>query len=232
VKLAIMQPYFFPYIGYWQLINTVDLFVIYDDVNYKKGGWINRNRILINGEPSYITVPINKSSSYKRICDTSLQLTLFWREKLVKMVWTTYQKAPYFKEIFPIIENLIRYETDNLADYLAYQLKTLARYMGISTQFVLSSRHYENSNLTGQNRVVDICCQENATVYINLQGGLSLYSKDAFSLHGIELKFIIPTAICYKQFRTETVPWLSIIDVMMFNSQSQINLLLNKFELV
>ena len=79
MKIAIMQPYFFPYIGYWQLIHAVDHFVIYDDVNYIKGGWINRNRILINGKPAYITVPLHKASAFKRICDTDLQPSPFWR---------------------------------------------------------------------------------------------------------------------------------------------------------
>jgi hypothetical protein len=95
-SLAIMQPYFFPYLGYWQLIHAVDRFIIYDDVNYIKGGWINRNRLLINGEPSYITVPLNQSSSNKRICDIALDQSSLWRNKLVKMVEMTYRKSPYF----------------------------------------------------------------------------------------------------------------------------------------
>jgi hypothetical protein len=232
MKLAIMQPYFFPYIGYWQLIHAVDRFVIYDDVNYIKGGWINRNRILINGEPAYITAPLYKSSSYNRICGISLQPSPVWRGKLVKMVETTYRKAPRFTEVFPVIEKLIRHEADNLSDYLAHQLQTLAAFMGINTVFVVTSRCYGNNDLSGQERILDICKREGANTYINPQGGQALYDRVAFTQCGVDLKFLIPSTIEYKQFGAVHVPWLSIIDVMMFNSPSQLRTLLNKYELV
>lgn len=232
MKLAIMQPYFFPYIGYWQLIHAVDRFVIYDDVNYIKGGWINRNRILINGEPTYITVPLYQSSSYKRICDTDLQPSPMWRNKLVKMVETTYRKSPCFVEVFPVVEQLIRYETDNLSDYLAYQLQNLVAFIGIDTEFIVTSRCYGNNYLSGQARIIDICAQEGATVYINPQGGQTLYDHVAFAKCGVDLKFLTPSTIEYKQFGSVQMPWLSIIDIIMFNSQSQLRTLLSQYELV
>lgn len=232
MKLAIMQPYFFPYIGYWQLIHAVDRFVIYDDVNYIIRGWVNRNRILINGEPSYITMPLQQASQNKRICDISLQPSPIWRNKLVKSVETAYRKAPCFAEVFPVIERVIRHEADNLSDYLAHQLQTLAAFMGTNTEFVVSSRCYENNDLPGQARILDICKHEGATSYINPQGGQALYERDDFTQCGIDLKFLIPSAIEYKQFGATHVPWLSIIDVMMFNSKSQLSTLLNKYELV
>jgi hypothetical protein len=232
MKLAIMQPYFFSYIGYWQLIHVADRFVIYDDVNYIKGGWINRNRILINGEPTYITVPLQQPSPYKRICDTSLQPLSIWRDKLVKMVETTYRKAPFFAEVYPLIEKLIRHEADNLSNYLSYQLQAMASFMGINTGFVVTSRCYENNDLSGQARILDICKREGATAYINPQGGQALYERTAFTQYGMDLQFLIPSAIKYKQFGTTHVLSLSIIDVMMFNSKSQLRMLLNKYELV
>jgi WbqC-like protein family len=232
MKLAIMQPYFFPYIGYWQLIHAVDRFVIYDDVNYIKGGWINRNRILINGEPTYITVPLYQSSSYKRICDISLQSSPVWRDKLVKMVETTYRKAPCFAEVFSVVESVIRHDADSLSDYLVYQLQTLSIFMGIKTEFVVASRCYENNDLSGQARILDICKREGANTYINPQGGQALYDRVTFTRCGLELKFLIPSAIEYKQFGSTHQPWLSIIDVMMFNSRSQLITLLNKYEFV
>lgn len=227
-----MQPYFFPYIGYWQLIHAVDRFVIYDDVNYIKNGWINRNRILINGEPRYITMPLRKASPNKRICDISLQSAPIWRDKLVKMVETTYRKAPYYGEIFPLVEDVLFYEADNLADFLAYQLKVLSRFMGITTVFIVTSRCYENNDLSGQQRVLDICKREGAITYINPQGGQALYHQESFAEDGMDLKFLLTSAIRYKQFGTLHVPWLSIIDVLMFNSKSQLHTLLNKYELV
>jgi len=214
-NLAIMQPYFFPYIGYWQLIHAVDRFVIYDDVNYIKGGWINRNRILINGEPAYITVPLHQSSSYKRICDIALQASPIWRDKMVKAVEMTYRQSPLFAEVFPVIEQLIRHEVDNLSDYLAYQLQTLATFMNITTEFVVTSRCYENNDLSGQERLLDICRREGATTYINPQGGQALYDVEAFRNVAIDLRFIIMRPLPYKQRSGGFIPYLSIIDALM-----------------
>ena len=157
MRIAIMQPYFFPYIGYWQLIHAVDRFVIYDDVNYIIRGWINRNRILINGEPSYITVPLQQASQNRHICEIYLQAHPIWRDKLVKSVATAYRKAPCFAEVFSVIERIIRHDADNLSDYLVHQLQTLSAFMGINTKFVVTSRCYKNNDLSGQERILDIC---------------------------------------------------------------------------
>lgn len=235
MKLAIMQPYFFPYIGYWQLINAVDRFVIYDDVNYIKKGWINRNRILINGAPVYITVPLHEASQFKHICDTTmipLNPSPLWRSKLVKMVEVTYRKTPYFEVVFPIIEKLICYETDNLSDYLAHQLQTLSVFMNINTEFVLTSRCYGNSELSGQKRIIDICKREHAAIYINPQGGQTLYDPKAFQSAGINLRFIVMKPIPYKQRCTEFIPFLSIIDALMEIGADGIKEHLDAFELI
>ena len=120
----------------------MDKFIIYDDVNYIKGGWINRNRILINGKPVYITVPLHKASPYKRICDILLQDSQAWQDRLVKMVEITYRKAAYFDEVFPVIEKLIRHPVMNLSDYLSHQIQTLVIFMNINTELVTTSRSY------------------------------------------------------------------------------------------
>lgn len=232
MKLAIMQPYFFPYLGYWQLIHAVNRFVIYDDVNYIKGGWINRNRILINGAPSYITVPLHHPSPFKRICDTSLQPSSSWRDRQVKMVEVTYRKAPRFAVVFPLLERLIRHETDSLPDYLAHQLRTLSAFMGIDTEFVSSSRCYANSNLPGQARLLDICVREGATIYINPAGGRELYNPDAFRACGIDLRFIVMRSFPYRQRSRGFVPYLSIIDALMEIGPIETRKHLDAFELV
>lgn len=215
MKLAIMQPYFFPYVGYWQLLRAVDRFVIYDDVNYIKGGWINRNRILINGKPSYITVPLYHASPNRKICDISMQSSLDWRKKMIKSIENTYRKAPSFSEVFPIIEKLISYKTDNLVEYLTQQLSTLATLLGIKTEFVVASSCYQNNDMTGQERVIDICKNEGATTYINPQGGQTLYDTETFQNAGIDLRFIIMHPMPYKQRTAGFVPYLSIIDALM-----------------
>jgi WbqC-like protein len=232
MKLAIMQPYFFPYIGYWQLIHAVDRFVIYDDVNFIKRGWVNRNRILINGQPTHITASIVKASQNKRICDLSLDPWPVWKNKMIKSIEMAYRKAPYFSEVYPLIKKLVHQETDNLSTYLSSQLKVIASFMGINAEFVVASRSYEDNDLSGQARILDICKREGATTYINLQGGQALYERTLFTQCGIDLKFLIPSNVEYTQFGSVCVPWLSIIDVMMFNSQDQLRTLLNKYELV
>lgn len=232
MKLAIMQPYFFPYIGYWQLIHAADRFVIYDDVNYIKGGWINRNRILINGAPHYLTVPLHQSSPNKRINEISVQASSAWRNKMIKTVENTYRKAAFFEEVFPIIEKLIGYGVDSLAEYLANQIQVLAKFMGIKTEFVVSSRHYSNSDLSSQARVLDICKREGATTYINAQGGQSLYNVDVFSASGINLCFLIMCPLPYKQRTPVFMPYLSIIDALMEVGSIQIKQHLDEFDLI
>ena len=233
MKLAIMQPYFFPYIGYWQLIRAVDRFVIYDDVNYIKRGWINRNRILINSVPSYITVPLHKSSQFKLICETTLESSFFWREKLIKAIAVTYGRAPSFADVFPVLERLIRYETNSLSEYLTHQLRALATLMGIETEFVTTSRTYQNRRLAGQERILDICKREQATTYVNPQGGQELYDPKVFKERGTDLRFLVMRPVRYRQrSAAEFVPNLSIIDVLMEVGPGEIRQQLDAFDLV
>lgn len=212
--IAIMQPYFYPYIGYWQLMRAVDKFIMYDDVNYIKGGWINRNRILVQGAPAFITVPLVDSSPYKRIHTLEMQPTA-WRERLLKTLAQTYSKAACFGEVFPVVEALVLHKENNLADYLVYQLQGLARFMGITTEFVVTSLPYANDHLSGQARVIDICCQEKADVYINAIGGQELYAADAFHQAGVDLRFLRMQALPYRQRAADFVPYLSILDALM-----------------
>ena len=215
MKIAIVQPYFFPYIGYWQLIRAADRFIIYDDVNYIKGGWINRNRILINGKSTFITLPLYHSSPNKKIHDIALHSSPVLQDKLVKMIQITYRKAPFYAEVFPIIEELIRQQISNLSEYLANQLKTLGVFMGIKTEFILTSRCYGNSHLSGEKRVIDICKREHATTYINSKGGRDLYNTESFRRNGIKLRFLVMRPLPYKQKTECFIPYLSIIDALM-----------------
>lgn len=231
MKLAIMQPYYFPYIGYWQLIQSVDRFVIYDDVNYIKRGWVNRNRILINGEPRFITVPLQSSSQNKRICDIQLQPSNGWRNKSLRMLEVTYGRSLYFDDVFPVLENMIANGACNLAEYLAGMVTSLMGWMDIKTDVVLSSRIYGNDNVSGEKRIMDICKRENADIYVNPQGGRELYTPELFSGNSIDLFFLKTKEHKYKQFGNEFVPWLSIIDVMMFNSQDEIREMLLEYDL-
>ena len=232
MKLAIMQPYLFPYIGYFQLIQAADRFVVYDDVNYIKGGWINRNRILIGGEARYFTLPPRGASPNKRIYEIPLGDVAFWRKKFLKALQQEYRRAPHFEETFGLVEKLCHYETGNLAEFLLNSLKGVCEWLGIETEVVPSSRAYGNAKLRGQARVLDICLREKADVYINPIGGRSLYSADEFRERGVELRFLESRTVEYPQDRREFVPQLSIVDVMMFNPKSRIREMLGAYSLV
>jgi WbqC-like protein family len=232
MKMAIMQPYFFPYIGYWQLIHAVDRFIIYDDVNFIKRGWVNRNRILINGEATYIVAPIIKASQNKKICDLSLDPWPVWKDKMVKSIEMAYRKSPFFAQLYPLIEKLICHEADNLSDYLSHQLQAMASFTGIKTEFVVTSRFYGNNDLSGEARILDICKREGATTYINPQGGQALYDTETFHNAAIDLRFIVMRPISYKQRANRFVPHLSIIDALMEIGPVEIMHHLDAFDLV
>lgn len=215
MKLAVMQPYFFPYIGYWQLVHAADKFVVLDDVNFIKAGWVNRNRILVNGKPTYITVPIQKASQNRLICDTNRAPSQLWCEKTLKTVTLAYRRAPYLDQIFPDLSRMLQDEACNLSDYLVHQLQALVSLMGIDTPITTSSRSYANSHLRGQERILDICRQESASEYINLPGGHALYDSVAFSAQGITLRFLVTYPIPHPQRASRFIPNLSIIDTLM-----------------
>lgn len=231
MKLGIVQPYFFPYIGYWQLINAVDRYVIYDDVNYINRGWINRNRILLNGEPRFINVQMKNASQNKLINEVELHKDDTYTKKLVRTLETCYGRAPYFKVAMPFIESIIKTDETSLARYLELSIRRICEYLSIETEIVVSSQISKNKELKGQERIIDICKGLGAHEYINPIGGQALYSRETFDSCGIKLNFHCINNIKYRQFTNEFVPNLSIIDVMMFNDKDTIRRMLTEYEL-
>ena len=231
MKIAIMQPYFFPYIGYWQLINTVDKFIILDDVNFIKKGYINRNFIISNNNRVRINLPINKISQNKLIINHTISDDEKWKNKLLLTIKQNYNSASFYKSVFPLLENIILYKEQNLSNYLHYQIIKITEYLKINTEIIETSTKYNIIDKKGQERILDICKKENAKTYINAIGGKELYSVDEFKKNGIELKFIKTGDITYKQFNNEFIPNLSIIDVMMHNSVEEIKQMLNSYTL-
>lgn len=221
-RIAIMQPYFFPYIGYFQLLYHTDLFVFLDDVNFIKRGWINRNRILINDEPKYLTVPCKNISQNRLIKDIKHDLDKRTREKLLKKVRLAYKRAPYFTSVYPIVKKVFNADTSTISELASLSVKEVCNYLKLETGFIYSSGKYSNTELGRSDRLIDICKKENAEIYINSLGGVELYDKSYFKKKGISLKFLAPKFTSYKQFNTEFTPALSIIDVMMFNAPAQI----------
>ena len=232
MKLGIMQPYFFPYIGYWQLVNLVDQFVIYDDVNYIKRGWINRNRILVEGKALYFHVPVRKASQNKRINQIEIFLDEDTKRKKLKTIELAYKKAPYFDFVYPLVKDIVNNQQENLSEYLADSLRLIADYLKIETEFIISSKIKKDNDLKSQDKIIDICKRLGADEYYNAIGGLELYSAKLFAENEIQLFFVQTNDIRYKQFGDKFIANLSILDVMMFNSVEQISKMLKEYTLV
>ncbi|AIY05662.1 hypothetical protein Plano_1697 [Planococcus sp. PAMC 21323] len=233
MKVGIMQPYFFPYIGYWQLIKAVDKYVIYDDVNYKKRGWINKNNILVNGEAKPISLRTLKVSQNKRINEIEIDHDMIYKKKLLKTIKEAYSKAPYFEDVFKFVEKIINQTESNLAMYLTNSIKEICAYLDIHTEIIRSSELVKNEHHRGQEKILEICDLLSADEYLNAAGGILLYSAQDFQARGIELEIINTNHISYQQRDAkEFVPNLSIIDVMMFNSPEEINAMLSDFSVL
>jgi hypothetical protein len=216
MRLAIMQPYFFPYIGYFQLIAAVDMFIVYDNIKYTKKGWISRNRMLQNGKDAMFSLSLKSDSDSLDVCERELAAD-FNRDKLLNQFNGAYRRAPYFAQTFPLVEQIVRHEDTNLFRFLHHSIVRTCEHLGIATEIRISSGIVIDHDLKNQDKVLALCAAVGATTYVNAIGGMELYSKETFREKGIELKFIKSKPFEYAQFGDAFVPWLSIIDVMMFN---------------
>lgn len=232
MKLGIMQPYFLPYIGYFQLIAAVDTFIIYDNIKYTKKGWINRNRMLQNCKDAVFSLQLKKDSDYLNVAQRELSAD-FSREKLLNKFQGAYIKAPFFKEVFPLLQNIIYYPDNNLFRYIQHSLIQVCDYLNINTHIRISSEVLVDNDLKGQDKVLGICDVMGADTYINMIGGLELYDRDIFRSRNIDLFFIKSLEFEYPQFCSDFVPWLSILDVLMFNSPETVHTTIySQYELI
>lgn len=229
-KIAIMQPYFFPYIGYFQLINAVDEFVVYDNIQYTKKGWINRNRFLLNGKDQYFTLPLKKDSDYLNINERHLADDYNkLNERQLRKLENAYRKAPYLKEVMPLLSECFLCQKDNLFDFIYNSIEKVNNFLGIETKITISSGIEKNNVLhKGVERVKNICKILSADSYLNPIGGIVLYNKIDFEKNEIRLNFLKTNNIQYTQFKNDFIPFLSIIDILMFNSKEEVNWLINK----
>lgn len=232
MKLGIMQPYFMPYIGYFQLINAVDKYVIYDDVNYIKAGWINRNRILINNEIKYFNINLKKASQNKLINEIEILNDEKSLLKEIKKIEYNYKKAPFYKEAFELLSNVMLSQKENLGEFNENAIKSICSYLSINTQIITSSSIRKDNNLKGEDKIIHICNILKADEYYNAIGGVDLYHEDKFKNKNINLKFIKTNNIQYKQFTNKFANNLSILDVIMFNSKEKIKEYLLDYEIV
>lgn len=234
-KIAIMQPYVFPYLGYFQLINAVDEFVFYDDVSFIKQGWINRNRILQNGKELLFTIPLKKQSSNNLIKETLIHEMLYkkWQINFQKSLYQSYNKAPHFEVVFDIIKDILN-DAVNISNLAIKSIRSCSNYIGLKPQYSVSSIDCSGSfSLRRGDRLIEICKQKNCKTYINPIGGKDLYAKEKFKKETIDLLFFKPDLSAYFQYnKHKFISGLSIIDVMMFNSPDEIRDMLTKYTLV
>ena len=216
MRVGIMQPYFLPYIGYFQLIAAVDMFILYDNIKYTKKGWINRNRMLLNGKDVMFSLPLKSDSDSLDVCERELAVD-FNRDKLLNQFKGAYRRAPYFEQTFPLIEQIVRYQDANLFRYIHHSIVKTCEHLGITTEIKISSEIAIDHTLQGQDKVIALCEAVSAKAYVNAIGGMELYSKEMFWEKDIELKFIKSLPFEYAQYGDPFVSWLSIIDVMVFN---------------
>jgi len=236
MKIGVMQPYLFPYLGYFQLMNISDIFVLHDDVQYIKGGWINRNRLLLNGEPRLFTFAVKKMDYSLNINQRIFTDSLYQDKlKLIRFLHMNYRKAPYLESTVKVVETILADDCINVAEFLYHSLLTMQIYLGLTSCCILkSSGLNKEDKLYAQDRVINIVEVLKGDHYINPIGGTVLYDKQVFSDRDIKLNFIRTdfSRSGYSQFDKPFVPGLSIIDVLMFNSKNRIVQMLEEYELL
>ena len=221
-----------PYIGYFQLINSADHFIVADNMQYTKRGWFNRNRILENGESKLFTIPLKKCNHRVNVDQRFLaNNSIKERNRILKQIQCNYAKAPYFTDNYPIVRKLFLDKENNLFEYIYKSIVEICSALDISTKIYILSSINVNHNQPAQDRIIEVCKHFEADVYINSIGGKELYDKTVFNNNGIDLKLIKSKDIQYQQFSHNFVPWLSIIDVLMFNDIEKVKGYLNEYEL-
>lgn len=232
-NIAIMQPYFFPYIGYFQLVNAVDVFVFYDDVNFIKKGWISRNNFLIGGKAKLFSVPLSSVSQNKLINEVELAIDDKWKQRFFKTLALNYKKAPHYEAVVELIKRVLEAPNKTISDLAIASVKQVAAYLDILTDFETSSIRYANSRgLEKADRLIAITKENGSLNYINPIGGKELYQKEYFDNQSVKLSFIKSQLISYRQFDNEFVQGLSIVDVLMFNNKECVKNQLKNYELV
>jgi hypothetical protein len=254
MKLAAMQPYFFPYLGYFQLISAVDKFILYDNLNYIRHEWVSRNRLLpVHGQPTYFIVPLKEQSTYSKIRDILINNRTDWRRKICKQIELNYRRSPFFDEVYPLVEKALAGKEDHLTTLNSATIQLVCAFLELPTIIVTDISEYEaleielsrsdsdviafymrQQGLSDSKtiRVLEICNKEGAGTYINAIGGQALYDKQIFTRSGINLYFLQSLPYTYHQNSTEFYPGLSILDVLMNCGKAGTRRLLNKYELI
>ena len=232
MKVGIMQPYFLPYLGYWQLMNAVDRYIILDDVPFIRRGWIHRNRIQNHGETQWLTIPITGASQNRKICELDLARSERVWHKLRRSVQLAYCHAPQYAQGKTVFDRILNFSEDNLSLFLSNSIYEITSYLAIDTEIVRASDLKYDRSLRGSERILELCGRMGADSYYNAVGGQALYNAEQFVGRGITLRFVrMNEKLVYPQGRHNFCPGLSVLDAMMYNDVEQMQLLLSQFTL-
>jgi hypothetical protein len=232
--VSIMQPYFFPYLGYFQLIAQSDIFVFYDDVQFIKRGWVHRNRILRDGQACWVTLPVVRVREHYNFAINERRYRLDPADisRLLRQIETAYRKAPRFREIFPLMQEIMEFRNANIAAFNVNLISRIAAHLGLRARLLLSSDICKDEQLIGQDRIIDICKRLGATRYVNAVGGARLYQAERFEHEGLDLRFLEVGTSVYPEHKQGGLPFLSIIHTLMFSSVEVVAGMLNDCRLV
>lgn len=232
MRVAIMQPYFLPYIGYWQLIQAVDKFVVLDDVNYINRGWINRNRISVSGEPHWMTLPLVGASQNRMISQIDLMPDDGWKSGLIKKVEDSYRGEALFQPTMQVFRELLECAQGNLSIFLSSSIQRICRLLEIATYIIPTSRIFHKEDLKGQHRILDICSRLGADEYLNPPGGRDLYDSELFAGRGIKLMFLgAAQPDLGLKSGSQGGETLSLLDTLMMNPLENIRATVSKFQI-
>jgi hypothetical protein len=231
--LSIMQPYIFPYLGYFHLIEATDQIVFYDDVNYIKRGWINRNRILLEKSDFLFTIPVEKASQNKFINEIKPLITPDFTGKFFNQIEAAYKKAPYYQDVIKMLHSVFSAKQNDITDLTINSITSVYTYLGKEIKWTKSSvLSPETKGMGKADRLIQITKDLGYKNYINANSGQDIYHKEYFKNKGVQLNFVKSKKIEYKQFNHKFVPWLSIIDVLMFNDSEAIKEFFSAFEII
>jgi hypothetical protein len=230
MKLAAMQPYFFPYLGQFDLLNRADIWIAYDPAQYIRHGWVNRNRVL-HPESGwhYIVVPLQKHT-HEVVINQMKIASSDWKTEIFKRLQHYHMDAPFYRPTIHFLQDVLSTEETNLSKLNVALFRATATMLGIHTPiFVFSEMELSLSSSGPQNLALELCRAVGATEYINPPGGVHLYSPEEFAKYGILLTIQSFSPMVYSCGRFEFIPSLSIIDVMMWNSSEEIKYYLDTF---
>lgn len=237
MKVAIMQPYFFPYLGYFSLAKNVDRFILLDDVQFIRHGWIERNRILKPNEGwQYIRVPLKKHSRETIIRDVEVDNSQDWTTKILAQLQHYAKAAKHYRGTIELVRTILeRSKSDDLVNINKKVLVGVLEYLGIEMKVDVFS-HMQLRIMTPSapdEWALNICLAlDGVSEYWNPIGGVDFFSSEKYTNAGIKLRFQKVNVTEYDQRRGNFEPGLSVIDALMFNTKEQVRSMLDDYELV